>query len=99
MIRTRFFLLMTGSIFFMGTGWFFFHWYPTPKAFEKSFPVQFKTNEVGFPDRSNTGYTESDDELLQQATDAVVSSPDLALAIAQKLLEDDPADRNGRVAA
>jgi len=40
----------------------------------------------------------SADELLRQATNAVASTPELALAIGRQLLAADPADEKGRVA-
>jgi len=42
--------------------------------------------------------TESDDELLHRATNAIVDSPEQVLAIARTLLSEDTADENGRVA-
>ena len=52
----------------------------------KNIPAHFQSEVVSM------------DEWLQRATNAVAASPAEALAIGRKLLADDPADENGRVA-
>ena len=101
MARARKFILAAVLTGLAGIGWFQFHQNSAQSATAtKQFSSAGSQKNAPLSGKDNfQSATESDDELLQRATNAIASSPELALAIALKLLNDDSDDENGRVAA